>query len=112
MHHTCTQGRFAHLSVSLSVFRLGALIFSRVNDMAALAEGDHTLAEAVRQRIDEVAQDGLSELHLEGHQLVEIGALAGLTGLTRLWLQNNEIVEIGALAGLTGLTVLGLQNNN
>ena len=80
--------------------------------MAALAEGDHTLAEAVRQRIDEVAQDGLSELHLEGHQLVEIGALAGLTGLTRLWLQNNEIVEIGALAGLTGLTVLGLQNNN
>jgi hypothetical protein len=53
----------------------------------------------------------LETLYLNSNQIIDIGALAGLSKLQTLWLDNNQIADISDLAGLTNLQTLWLDNN-
>jgi len=52
-----------------------------------------------------------TRLYLEGNQIGDISAVAGLTNLTKLSLSSNQISDISAVAGLTNLSELRLSNN-
>ena len=53
----------------------------------------------------------LTELYLNGNQIVDISPLAGLTELEGLDLRYNRIIDVSPIANLTQLNVLRLDNN-
>jgi len=53
----------------------------------------------------------IGQLDLNGNQIKDISALAGLKNLKRLSLDDNQIKDISALAGLKNLEYLSLSDN-
>jgi internalin A len=53
----------------------------------------------------------LTNLYLDGNQIIDLNLLAGLTQLTVLDLSKNQIIDLKPLAGLTNLTSLKLNKN-